>query len=318
MIPAFLTVTLPRKAEAIPVAVIADAIMTAFETVKAVIQTNTMIQTIIDTAEQIYDTIETTLVQVNTFLSEIHLQAMHYKELYLDPIARFMSALLSNQLVQMMFNFVSGKDVGLPAFVTNPKEYFGEIAEEATQVYLTDLENEAKGMLSSIRDSVKSQIIEDNYIRSERMRRSTFPDGDAGYQAYYEDGTCATGEYWDCYFSSLAPENDAYEVYMHETDRLTTGRDYGMKLSENEIAQGSGYVSLKDCIEKDVEGNCVTYFIKTPGDIISKQLDNYLDNALQLLQSADELDELITDGVAGVEDFMNGKGFATPPATVTI
>ncbi|MBI2120630.1 MAG: hypothetical protein HYT94_03340 [Parcubacteria group bacterium] len=283
------------------------------------IQEGNLMETIINTAKAIITAAEAVLIEVNTYLTEIYTQAIHYKEMYLDPIAKYMSALLSNQLVQMMFSFVKTGNLGLPTFITNPKEYFGEIAEEATQIYLTDLEHNTIGMLSSIRDSVKTQIIEGNYVAAERLRHSTFYGGDAGYEAYFEDANnCPTGDSWDCYFAALEPENDPYEIYMAERDRLVKKREYSLELATNEALEGSGYISLKDCIEKDVDSNCVSYFIKTPGDIISKQLDNYLDNALALLQSADELDELITDGVAGVESFMNGEGFATPPTTITI
>lgn len=321
MVPAFIGITLPRKAEAIPVAVIADAIMTAFETVKTVIQKNTMIQTIINTAKAIYRTIKTYAIQVNTYLTQINTQILKYKEMYLDPIARYMSALLSNKLVQMMFGLVNGDTSGLEAYITDPLKYFKGVMEESTQVYLEGLKRDVY-LLPSVRDAIRLKLTAENYVDTIKNTVSTFPcaDGvdsctvearDTAYKKYLEDPTtCPTGDSWDCYFSILEPENDAWTLYQAESEKLAKKQKVDVDLAKDEIKWGHGYRSLKDCIAHDEALNCTEYLLKTPGDAIARQVDTYLSNALSLLQSADELDEIITDGIWGVQSFLHGNGFS--------
>jgi hypothetical protein len=361
----------------------------------------------INTAKSIITSIQTTIIAVKTTYLAL-------KEAVLDPIARLLSALLSNSLVQMMFSFLGAGNNGAPAFVTNPKRYFESVANESTNVFLTDLLNNRPDRMASINRAVRQRIIEENYVDRQRLRRSTFPGGDAGYQAYINDPSkCPTGNSWDCYFATVEPQNDPYQVYQFEREQLEAKRGTDVRVAEDEFLAGSGYHSLKDCIEKDDVakigplpgdpdfigplpdktgdsgkcyggpclsddilkkrktcfdisldsdiqcnfipagtgeqtkckdaarkaeevclsgvsasdtstvpgsssfgggprgGNCTAYLTKTPGAAISGQVDEYLSNALKLLQAADEVDEVITVGMRTVQGWMNGKGLTS-------
>lgn len=344
---------LPQKAEAIPVVILT--------VVSNWIEQSSLAESIVQTIKQIYILAETVVIKAKaiitaaqTTITAIKTTYLALKEAYLDPIARLVSALMSNMLVKMMFSFISTGNSGAPAFVTNPLQYFGGVAEEATQVFLTDLRNNRPDRLLSINQAVNARITAENYVDPETMKKSDFPGGDAGYQAFLQDASkCVTKNSWDCYFASLQPQNNPWDIYQFESQKLAGQRANNVKLSQDEILAGSGYHTLKDCIERDAGqggfklaqgvryidntgtyigdangkaqciagacmsvgggtgGNCTEYLNKTPGDILAKSVDEYLSTPLKLLQAADELDEVMTQGVGMVQCFMNGKGLIT-------
>jgi hypothetical protein len=386
---------LPKKAEAIPVVVTLDW-------AELLGLSEWIVQTLYDA----YTLAAEIIIKVKTILIEIHAAYQQLKESVLDPLARFISAVWSNMLVKMMFNYIAGNDRGnSPAFLTNPLLYYGGVAQNTTGLFLNDLLNNTPQMMPSIRYAVRQRIIEENYVRPQRMIQSTFPcphatptctaqERDRAYQAYLEDPrTCPTGNSDDCSFALMRPENDPQRIYEFESARLSSQRNRDVAFAREEITAGSGFHSLKDCIApervsggrhiggltnalrdtltttvdtvgkvatpivaigsiglnaynqgqyvvgavkngnivaglngadnllKNVDGslnslggpgtptgNCGEYLTKTPGTTIMGQTNDYLNNALKLLQSADELDEVITDGVGQVMGWMNGKG----------
>lgn len=195
--------------------------------------------------DQFIDTVENTV----TAIKETYLAL---KESVLDPISKLLANQLVSMLVKQMFSFISKGNNGAPSFVTNPQAYFGGVAQESTQVYLTDLQNNRPNMLPSIRNAVRQRIIEENYVDPKRLEQSTFPGGDAGYQAYLQKpSTCSTGNTYDCYFATLEPQNDPWQVKQFESAKLAAKRSTDVKLAEDEVAWGHGYHTLKDCIERD-------------------------------------------------------------------
>lgn len=285
---------LPQKAEAIPVVV-------TFSWQIALGYVEWLLQTI----EQIKITAKTTITAVKTTYLAL-------KEATLDPIAKLLGKQLADMLVSQMFSFVATGNKGAPAFVTNPRNFLEGVAEESTQVFLTDLQNNRPNMLPSIRNAVRQRIIEENYVDLIKKTQSTFPGNDAQYRAYVKnpsDQTCPTGDSRDCSMALNREENDLFQVYQEESRTLAHKRSMDIKLQQDEILAGSGFHTLKDCIEKDINQNCTEYLNKTPGDTIAKQINEYLTSSLRNLEGADELEEVF-EAVAGVKNFLNSKGLA--------
>jgi hypothetical protein len=281
----------PKKAEAVPVIVAYDWIE------------------YLDLGEAFTQTIKQIQILAEDVIQTAKLTYLALKESVLDPIARLLGAQLANQLVNQMFSFVATGNNGAPSFVTNPQQYFGGVAEESTQVFLTDLQNNRPDRMASINNAVRQRIIEENYVDSKRMEQSTFPGGDAGYQAYLENqSSCQTGNSWDCYFASLEPQNNTWDVYNAERAKLAAGRSADVKLAQDEVLAGAGFHTLKSCIEKDVNANCTEYLNKTPGDTIARQTNEYLTSQLRQIEQADEVDEVISVGISLVQKFMSSKG----------
>jgi hypothetical protein len=271
-----------------------------------------IVYAIIDVLYTIYSYAEEVIIKNQTTITAVKTTYLALKESVLDPIARALSAILSNRLVNMMFSFIASGNSGAPAFLTNPQQFFGNVAQESTSVFLTDLERNTPNMLPSIRNMVKQRIIEGDYVNAQKMLRSTFPGGEAGYQTYTENPSqCSTGNSWDCYFSSLKPQNDPWQVYQIEKEKLESKKITDVKLAQDEIQAGSGYHTLKECVEKDLDQNCVNYLTKIPGGDLVRQANEYMQNAVKLLQAADEVDEVVIGGVAAVEDWMNSEGLTT-------
>lgn len=261
-----------------------------------------LIDQFINTAKNIITSIQSTITAVKT-------TALVYKEFVLDPAARILGDGLTGQLVDQMFSFVSTGNHGAPTFVTNPQQYFGGVAQESTQGFLTDLENNRPDVLPSINQAVLQRITAQTYTDSKSMEQSTFPGGDTAYQEYLQhQNTCVTGNSWDCYFATLEPQNNPYTVYTDQLSKEVSKGTRDVSLAQDQISWGQGYHSLQDCVENDINGNCTNYLTKTPGSTISQQVNEYLTSALTCSQNVDELDELIC-GVKGlVQEWMNGKG----------
>lgn len=292
---------------------------TAVQTQKAladvdfVIEVGTQLwETIINTVSTLTNTAANLITKVQSTITAVQTTYLALKEAVLDPIAKLLGGQLTNMLVKQMFSFIGGGNNGAPAFVTNPQKFFESVAQESTQVFLTDLKNNRPNMLPSIQTAVRNRIIQENYVDPKRMERSTFPGGDSAYQDYLQNPSqCTTGNSWDCYFAALQPQNDPMQIYQFESGNLDAKRNKDVTLSQDEVLAGSGYHTLKDCIERDVSSNCTEYLNKTPGDSLAGQVNQYLNNALSLLQQADELDEVITTGIGAIQGWMNGKGLTS-------
>jgi hypothetical protein len=228
-------ISLPKKAEAAwPVSVVTDWIGALRLT------------------EDVFQSLQQIKILAEEVIQTYKLNYLALKESVLDPLAKLLGAQLADQLVNQMFSFIKTGNSGAPSFVTNPQAYFGSVAEEATQVFLTDLKNNRPDRMASINNAVRRRITEENYVDPQRMTISTFPGGDVGYQAYIENPSeCSTGIYWDCYFATLEPQNDPWQIYQFESERLAAKRGTDVKLAQDEVLAASGFHSLKTCIEKD-------------------------------------------------------------------
>lgn len=277
---------------------------------------------VIQTAKQIAILAEAVETTIQSTITAVKTTALVYKEYVLDPLARLLGTEMTDLLVKQMFSFVAKGNVinyvpgatalGTETYVTNPQQYFGGVAEESAQVFLTDLQNNRPDRMQSINDAVQQRIINENYVDPKKMEQSTFPGGDAGYQAFLQDASqCATNNSWDCYFASLEPQNNPWDVYQFESAKLAAKKETDAKLAQDEILAGAGYHTLKDCVEQDINANCTQYLNKTPGDAIAGQVNDYLNDALKNLQNADEIDEVISSVMTLTQDWMNGKGLAS-------
>lgn len=292
---------LPQKAEATIVEDIITEVMTSLG----------LSEWIITAIKETLSLVQTYIIKAQTTITAIKTTYLALKESVLDPLARLLGAQLADKLVNQMFSFIKTGNNGAPAFVTNPQQYFGGIAEESTQVFLTDLQNNRPDRMQSINEAVRQRIIQEDYVDAQRNKQSTFPGGDAGYQAYLENpSSCQTGNSWDCYFASLQPQNDPWQIYQAERAQLDAKRTTDVKLAQDEVLAGAGFHTLKSCVEKDVDQNCTEYLNKTPGDTLARQTNEYLTSQLRQIEQADEVDEVINLGISFVQKWMSGKGLA--------
>ncbi len=213
----------------------------------------------------------------------------------LDSIAWIAAKLLLQILFDGSMNLTRTGYGGNPIFVTNQQSYFGGVAEESTQVFLTDFRTNTPQMLPSVREMVLRELIAENYVYPKQINQSTFPGGDAAYQAYLEDpSTCPTGDPDDCRFISLRCENDPWCILQHKQEELHKKRDeIDVPYARDEILAGSGFHSLKECLQRDADGNCAYWSTYTPGEVFVKTTTETLETSRKELGQTDELDELI-------------------------
>jgi hypothetical protein len=91
------------------------------------------------------------------------------------------------------------------------------------------------------------------------------------------------------------PQNNIYGSHFMATIELESVLAFERESKQNELNQGGGFLSSRDCIQSDIETmECKEWGpIKTPGKVIEGQLSQALGTTVTELQIADEFDEII-------------------------
>ena len=219
------------------------------------------------------------------------------------------------RIVDSTTEWVSNGFNGNPAYVTNPKQYFADIADGTAGefIYGSDLGFLCSPFQANIRLSLAQQYYQP------RQFQCTLTGITGNIEDFYNDFSSGG---WDSWFSMTQnPTNNPYGAYVEAKIELDSRIASAVGLKQSEYAVNDGFLSWADCLETNppayiddpgtdgnlssrrpnpahvpgvADGACIKKGpVKTPGSVIQGQLENVLGTGVRQLELADEFDELI-------------------------
>ncbi len=230
-------------------------------------------------------------------------------ERIVDGIAMAMAQQIVDRMVASTVKWAQSGFEGNPAYVTDPKQYFGSIADGVAGQFIKD--DPALGFLCSPFQANIRLSLAQNYYEPEPFQCTITGVGGniAGFYSDFSQGG------WDTWFSMTQnPTNNPYGAYLAAKIELDSRIAKALGVEEKQLDWSQGFMSWQDCITyEDVyttdssgntsrkNGKCVVKGpVKTPGSAIKEQLDQSLSAPLQKLITAQHIDQLVSGFTTGL------------------
>jgi len=259
------------------------------------------------------------------------------KEWVLDNAAFVFTKTMIRGLTDSIVNWINSGFEGDPIFVSNPRDYLLDIANETTGVFLS--ETGRANWCEPFRPHILIALSQvDTYME---RAECTLLDVVDNIEDFYEDFSEGGWRGW--IELTQNPQNNPYGAYLIAETELSRRLAKAELLAQKEVDQGAGFVSLKKCVEYDTdislsgenctyrngicipneEPNCIRYENTTPGRIIADHLSFNLGSSQRQLELADELGEsiaaignalinqLITSGLRSLTSTQGGSATGT-------
>lgn len=219
---------------------------------------------------------------------------IYIKDYILDPALWFVITLLIRSLTFSLLTWINSGFEGEPQFLLDKTVLFSLVIDENIRLLLYTVANFPE-LMDSLKVAVLQGIIGGFYTPVEQLLRSTFPGGNAAYTAYLQDfRACPSVSSWECYLEVSMSNNSYYGTQRRAMNELSRRLTDTISHKISDIAEGSGFISLTECVQRNAAGNCTRSIRKTPGQAVAGQLHQYLGSGLQKSIVADELLESIT------------------------
>lgn len=234
----------------------------------------------------------------------------------MDTIAIAVVKHILERIVDSTTNWINNGFNGNPAYVTDPKQYFADIADGIAGNYIagSDLNFLCSPFQTQIRLALrKSYQLPPLQCTLTRVVGNI----DAFYNDFSQGG-------WDGWFAMTQnSSNNPYGAYLDAQIELDSRIAEKLGLEKEQLDWGRGFLSWSECevvnppmwidsvgpeepgtlpsrkldprhVPGRAEGECIKQGpIKTPGVVIESQLENVLGTGVRQLELADEFDELI-------------------------
>lgn len=215
-----------------------------------------------------------------------------------DSIAKGLIRIVIENIVQSTLTWINNGFEGNPAFVTDPQQYFTDIASGVAGDFIagTDLNFLCSPFQTQIRIALQK-----SHTRPGRFQctlTEVVGNIDNFYNNFDEGG-------WDGWFAMTQNNrNNPYGTYLDAKLELDDRIANAIGIQNKQLDWNSGFLSLSDCVEYEtidggeagpIQGNCKKRGpIKTPGVVIESQLESVLGTGIRQLELADEFDELVS------------------------
>lgn len=243
------------------------------------------------------------------------------KELGADTVAYSAAQLVLKKLTAKTVNWINSGFKGNPAYVTNPKQFFLDIADDTASKILSD--TKLNQLCSPFKAQVRLALVK-NYISEDENYACTLTTIKNNYEAFMGDFTQGG---WDGWFQmTQSSGGNPFGAYFSAQSQLLKKVESDKGIIEKELEQGKGILSLKRCppsltvtqamIDQDKAsqnpsggllpsrrtdligkkvGDCLgEKETVTPGTVINDQLSKSLGATWEKLGAADEISEIMT------------------------
>ncbi len=243
-------------------------------------------------------------------VGDINIESMPQIVKYiLDAIATTMAQQMIDQMVQSTIKWAQSGFEGNPAYVTNPKQYFADIADGVAGEFISgsDLGFLCSPFQTQIRLALLNSYTQPNPFQC--TLTGIVGNIDAFYDDFSEGG-------WDGWFSMTQnPTNNPYGAYLEAKIELDSRIASAVGLKNQQLDWNQGFLSYEKCPDGMVftgptnpdnpggpqPGDCLVDKVTvTPGATIKSQLDKVLPSGLEKLISAQSMDQLVSSFASGL------------------
>jgi len=231
------------------------------------------------------------------------------KELPLDIVGSFIKGIVVAAITENIINWINSGFEGNPSFIDNPEAFFSDISNEITGAMINELD------LNFLCEPFSAQIqlaLATPDLFRERAQ-CTLLDVVENYDAFMDDFNEGGWAGWIS--MTQYPQNNPYGAYLMVNAELSQRQMQAEQDARDDLAQGQGYRSAKECDEYDSNDEsyddkenyvgsyraggitgCKRYKVQTPGITIKAQMQDSIGTSLKQLEVSDE----ITDAIASI------------------
>ncbi len=211
----------------------------------------------------------------------------------MDSIALGIAKNTIERIVDSTVEWINSGFQGNPAYVTNPGQYFTDIADGVAGEFIAG--NDDLGFLCSPFQANIRLALQASYTKALPFQ-CTLTEVVGNIENFYNDFSVGG---WDGWFAMTQNSaNNPYGAYLEAKVELDSRIATAIRLKNQQLDWGRGFLSVEVC--DDTEGppapgeRCPGQSrIVTPGSVIESQLQDVLGTGLAQLELADEFDELI-------------------------
>ena len=210
--------------------------------------------------------------------------------LTLDLIAITIARAALEQILQATTDWVRTGFEGNPAYATDPRQFFTNIADNIAGEFIAGSE---LGFLCSP-FQLQIRLALQRYYTQRRQFQCTLTDVIGNIDAFYNDFDQGG---WYAWFAMTQNDvNNPYGAYLQGQIELDSRLAEALSIQDKQLSWNSGFLSWSECISEDPDtGECYRRGpVQTPGKVIEGQLQGVLGTGVRQLELADELDELVS------------------------
>lgn len=193
-----------------------------------------------------------------------------------------------------------GRD-GKPLFITNWEEFLKDVANEASGIFIEELE------LTEICQPFKPRI---QFLigtgRSPYYQRAqcTIKDVARNVENFYRDFKQGGWERW--FELTMVPQNNFYGSYYLALEEKLIRESSALEAKQSEAIAGGGFLGAEICATYR-ENTCIKWEITSPGTLVQDQLEEVFGSDIRQLELADEIDEIIAAAFQRLISSLRGK-----------
>lgn len=212
----------------------------------------------------------------------------------LDGIAIQLAKASLTSIVNSTIDWVNNGFDGNPAFVTNPKQYFADIANGVAGEFIEG--SDLGALCSPFRAQIRLALARSR--TQQKQYQCTLTDVVANIEGFYNNFDEGG---WNAWFAMTQHSaNNPYGAYLTSQIELDARIARALEIENKKLNWGNGFLSFERCLGTEVLDNttkkktCVgATQIVTPGAAIEEQLGTVFGTGVRQLELADELDELV-------------------------
>ena len=236
------------------------------------------------------------------FISPIQANAQYVdvsnavKEWIADPLAYIVANQIIKKITAQTVNWINSGFQGQPAYLTEPGQFFLDIADQEAGRFLSQTNMNA--LCSPFKANVRLALIK-SYLQTDSQRYTcTLSKVLNNYDQFTQDFSQGG---WDGWFEvTQNNQNNPYGSYLEAQNALSTRIGTQNDKYQKQLNWGKGFLSFEKCAGTEVttpstgKKECLGAMETiTPGTVIENNLNTILGTGQHRLEAADEVDEIV-------------------------
>ena len=260
--------------------------------------------------------------RAETFLGfgDIVVDVKHLVERIADNLAMTLAQQMIDRMVQSSVKWMQSGFEGNPAYVTDPRQFFTDIADQTAGSFI---QKDLGYLCSPFQANIRLSLMQEYY--EPQPFQCTLSEVTDNIEGFFDDFSQGG---WDAWFSMTQnPTNNPYGAYLKARVEIDSRIANAIGLEREDLDRNQGFLSYKKCPAeytvtdaqaaawkdnpeiynskglKYQAGDCLDDNLKTtvtPGTTLKAQLDKVLPSGLEKLISAQHMDQLVSGFAAGL------------------
>jgi hypothetical protein len=219
------------------------------------------------------------------------------KDYGLDSIAHIVAQQAIQKLTAQTVNWINSGFKGNPAYITDPGQFFLDIADQEASRFLSN--SNMNALCAPFRAEVRLALTK-SYLaeRSPQNFSCTLTKVKENFEQFTEDFSQGG---WDSWFEvTQNSQNNPYGAYLEAKNSLSTVIGTRQAKYVDQLSWGQGFLSYEVCDGTKAHNNvtgedeCSHTKTVTPGSVINDQLKQHLGTGVSSLVQADEINEIVS------------------------